>query len=347
MTPDIPENALLYVRPAGPASEVLWRTPDQPADAKSQKLSAAECEQWLARLSGPQKVSFATSLQALEAPCDGLKLASGRELSFRSGPLLMGIVNVTPDSFFDGGRHAVADQGIAHAHRLIDEGADIIDIGGESTRPGAETISVTEELERVMPVIEGLKDCPVPVSIDTRHAEVMDAAVSAGATMINDVSALRSDPDSLDVAARLGCPVVLMHAGGEPKTMQQDPSYDHVLLDVYDFLAARIDTCLQAGIPKSRLVVDPGIGFGKTLSHNMALIDGLGLFLGLGCPVLFGASRKSFLAKLGAGQSAEQRLAGSLAVALRATALGAGILRVHDVAETRKALNVWMHLTDA
>ncbi|NJO24244.1 MAG: dihydropteroate synthase [Sphingomonadales bacterium] len=256
-------------------------------------------------------------------------------------PRIMGVVNVTPDSFSDGGRYLAADAAIAHGLRLEAEGADILDIGGESTRPGAEPISIEDECRRVLPVIEGLaKRSRAPLSIDTRNAEVMRRAAQVGARIINDVSALAHDPQSLEVAAATGLPVVLMHAQGDPRIMQRNPAYDDVVLDVYDALNARIAACAAAGIPIDRLIVDPGIGFGKTLAHNLALLGALTVFHGLGCPVLLGASRKSFIGKL-TGAMAEDRLPGSLAAALLGAAQGVQILRVHDVAATRQALAVW------
>jgi dihydropteroate synthase len=256
-------------------------------------------------------------------------------------PRIMGVVNVTPDSFSDGGRYLASDAAVAHGVQLEAEGADVLDIGGESTRPGAEPIGIEEECRRVLPVIEGLvKRVRIPLSIDTRNAEVMRRAAHAGARMINDVSALAHDPQSLQAAAATGLPVVLMHAQGDPRTMQRNPVYEDVALDVYDALQARIAACEAAGIARERLIVDPGIGFGKTLAHNLALLGALTLFHGLGCAVLLGASRKSFIGKL-TGAAAGERLPGSLAAALLGAAQGVQILRVHDVAATRQALAVW------
>jgi dihydropteroate synthase len=256
-------------------------------------------------------------------------------------PLVMGVVNVTPDSFSDGGRYLVPDAAIAQALRLDAEGADILDIGAESTRPGAGPVDLEEELRRVMPVIEALAPrVRARISIDTRKAEVMRRAARAGVALINDVSALMHDPDALQIAAESGLPVVLMHAQGDPRTMQDDPRYDDVVLDVYDWLGARIEACERAGIPRSRLIVDPGIGFGKTLAHNLTLLGALSMFHGLGCAVLLGASRKSFIGRL-TGAGVDDRLPGSLAAVLLAVAQGVQILRVHDVAATRQALAVW------
>ncbi len=257
-------------------------------------------------------------------------------------PRIMGIVNVTPDSFSDGGSFATAREAIAHALRLDDEGADLLDIGGESTRPGSDPVAADEELRRVMPVIEGLVGkTRARLSIDTRKADVMRRAALAGVHMLNDVSALSHDANSLHVAAETRLPVVLMHAQGDPKTMQANPRYDHALLDVYDYLAGRIDTCLRAGIARERILVDPGIGFGKTVAHNLELMAGLTLFHSLGTNLLVGASRKGFIGTLTGAVDATDRLPGSIAAALAAASQGAAILRVHDVAATRQALTIW------
>jgi dihydropteroate synthase len=257
-------------------------------------------------------------------------------------PRLMGIVNVTPDSFSDGGRFAGADDAIAHALRLAEEGADILDIGGESTRPGADTVPLEEELSRVMPVIEGLRPrTEALISIDTRKAEVMARAAAAGADILNDVSALTHDAQALSIAAETGLPVILMHAQGDPKTMNDDPQYGDVVLDVFDFLESRIAACEAAGIPKAKLVVDPGIGFGKHLHHNVAVMASLGLYHGLGVPVLLGASRKKLIDHISDAPKPGDRVPGSVAAALAAAAQGVQIVRVHDVAATRQALSVW------
>jgi dihydropteroate synthase len=256
-------------------------------------------------------------------------------------PHLMGIVNVTPDSLSDGGQFLGPEAAIEHALRLEAEGADIIDVGAESTRPGSDPVGLDEELRRIMPVLEGLASrLRVPLSVDTRKAEVMRRAAQSGAALINDVSALTHDPGALEVAAATGLPVVLMHAQGDPRTMQERPHYADVVLDVYDWLGARIDACEGAGIPRSRLIVDPGIGFGKTLAHNLALLGALSIFHGLGCPILLGASRKSFIGEL-TGADVADRLPGSIAAALLGAGQGVQILRVHDVAATRQALAVW------
>lgn len=257
-------------------------------------------------------------------------------------PRIMGIVNVTPDSFSDGALFRDAAEAAAHGVTLVADGADMVDVGGESTRPGSEPISVAEEIDRVVPVIEVLSNSvDALISVDTRKPEVMRAAVEAGADIINDVSALGYDPASIETAAELGVPVVLMHAQGDPRTMQDDPRYDDVQLDVFDFLEARIDACQRAGITKERLIVDPGIGFGKTLVHNLELMSGLSLLHGLGVSVLVGASRKRFIGTLSGVDDARQRVHGSVGAALQAVSQGAQIVRVHDVAATRQALSVW------
>ncbi len=258
-------------------------------------------------------------------------------------PRIMGIVNVTPDSFYDGAQFDNAQMAIDHARKLVEEGADILDIGGESTRPGSEAVPENVELKRVMPVIEGLAGkTDSLISIDTRKAGVMRRALDAGADIVNDVSALTYDPDSLDVVAGADVPVVLMHAQGDPRTMQNDPDYDDVVLDVFDYLEARVEACLRAGLPRRRIIIDPGIGFGKTVDHNLRLLSNLSLLHGLGLPILVGASRKSFIARLTAAQEAGQRLSGSLAAACHAAGQGVQIVRVHDVVETRQALQVWL-----
>ncbi len=264
---------------------------------------------------------------------------------------LMGIVNVTPDSFSDGGRFIEHEAAIAHAQRLADEGAELVDIGGESTRPGADLVAVDEELARVLPIIKGLKDRGVSfgakISIDTRKAPVMSAAIKAGADIINDVSALQYDSDSLEVAAGFGGTVILMHGKGDPKTMQDNPVYEDVVAEVHDYLRGRIEACERAGLDRSRLVIDPGIGFGKTLQHNLTLLANLGKFIDLGVPLLLGASRKRFIGTLSGEEQAEQRAPGSIAAALAGVAQGVQILRVHDVKKTRQALDVWQAIEEA
>lgn len=259
----------------------------------------------------------------------------------------MGIINTTPDSFSDGGAFLDVNAAIAHGLQLIEEGADILDIGGESTRPGAEFISIDDEITRVIPVIEALAGkTDIPLSIDTRKPEVARAAIEVGARIWNDVSALTFSAESIDVAAELECDLVLMHAQGTPQTMQDDPIYDNVVEDVAAYLTMRIEACLAAGIARHKIMIDPGIGFGKTLEHNLALMRNLGR-LAKTAPVLLGASRKRFIAAIDdhkGAQAAGDRVGGSLAAAINGADGGAAILRVHDVAATRQALNVWRAL---
>jgi len=247
-------------------------------------------------------------------------------------PLIMGILNVTPDSFSDGGHFLDPARAIAHGRVLLAAGADVIDVGGESTRPGAAPLAPEDEIARIEPVIRALAEVGAPISVDTRHPRVMERALAAGARIINDVSAL-SNPASLAVAAKAKAPVVLMHMRGEPRTMQQEPQYDLASFDIVEFLEARIVECMDAGIARDNIVVDPGIGFGKTKAHNLEILARVALFHGLGTGILIGASRKSFL-----GASVDARLPGSLAVAMHAVQHGVQILRVHDVAETRATI---------
>jgi dihydropteroate synthase len=261
-------------------------------------------------------------------------------------PRIMGIVNVTPDSFSDGGENLDAEKAIAHGLALVAEGADILDIGGESTRPQSDAVALDEELRRVIPVIEGLRArTDAVISIDTRKAEVMRRAAAAGADILNDVSAFTHDPDSLAVAAETELPVVIMHAQGDPKTMNDNPQYDDVVLDVFDYLESRVQACVAAGIPKSKIVVDPGIGFGKHLHHNVAVMAGLSLYHGLGVPVLLGASRKKMIGQLCNVDDAKDRVSGSLATAIAGVGSGVQIVRVHDVKETKQAIEVWRACT--
>ncbi len=264
-------------------------------------------------------------------------LRCGRfELSLER-PLVMGVVNVTPDSFSDGGRYLDPEAAISHARRLIDEGVELLDVGGESTRPGAAPVPEEEELRRILPVVAALRD--FPVSVDTRRPGVMRAVLDAGASMINDIQALQA-PGAIDAVAKSGCGICLMHMQGEPQSMQREPRYEDVVKEVGDFLAQRIAACEKAGIARDRIVADPGFGFGKTPAHNLTLLKHLPGFAGLDVPILAGWSRKSSLGRI-TGRDTGQRLAGSLAAALLALLGGARILRVHDVKETRDVVLLW------
>lgn len=261
-------------------------------------------------------------------------------------PQVMGIINATPDSFSDGAQFSDASEAAEAGARMAADGAAIIDVGGESTRPGARSIWEGDEIERIVPVIRQLAGGGAAVSADTRKSAVMSAAVAAGARMINDVSALTYDSQSLDVAASLGVPVVLMHHRGHPEVMQDDPRYDDVLVEVYLWLEERIAAALAAGVRREHILVDPGFGFGKTVSHNLELMNGLALFHSLGVPLVVGASRKRTIGALSGEAPAEMRLGGSLAFALKAVQQGAQIVRVHDVFETVQAVRVWRGMRD-
>lgn len=272
------------------------------------------------------------------APFAGLSLNRAR---------IMGVINVTPDSFSDGGDRFDPGRAVADGQAMLAAGADILDVGGESTRPGAAPVDPAEEQRRVLPVVRALAAEGAVVSIDSRHAATLSEALAAGATIVNDISALIGDPESLPLVAASDCGIVLMHMQGAPQTMQQAPRYDDVVLDVYDFLEARLEACDRAGIPRSRVAVDPGIGFGKSLEHNLALLESLAIFHGLGCPILLGVSRKRFIGRLSGEAPPKARLPGSLAAALSGLARGAQILRVHDVAETVQATRVWQAIAAA
>lgn len=256
-------------------------------------------------------------------------------------PKIMGIVNVTPDSFSDGGQFFDPEHAIAHGERLIAEGADILDIGGESTRPGAVPVDPQEEMRRVVPVIEALAKKSPWISIDTRSSSVMEAAVSAGASIINDVSALSHDPRSLDVAADASVPVILMHAQGTPVDMQKNPIYNNVVGDICEWLKGRILSCETHRIDASMLIVDPGIGFGKTIEDNVLILRNIKEFHSLECPVMLGTSRKSFIGALDRDDEVQNRLGGSLSSVLWGHQNGVQIFRVHDVRETRQALKIY------
>lgn len=333
-------DARLYLKPlpAAPQLEVLIRSA---AGVLRVAAPADAARAWAAGLAERHGRRFACQMARLArppAPLAGLDMASCH---------VMGIVNATPDSFSDGGEALDPDAGARRGRAMVAAGAGLLDIGGESTRPGARPVATGEELRRVLPVVERLAGCGVPLSIDSRKAEVMAAALDAGAAMVNDVSALAHDPAALALVAERGCPVVLMHALGEPATMQAAPAYDHAALDIFDQLEARIAACEAAGIARQRIAVDPGIGFGKTAAHNLVLLADLALFRSLGCAVLLGASRKSFIAAIAGAAEPARRLGGSVAAALAGAAAGASILRVHDVAATVQALAVHRAIAEA
>jgi dihydropteroate synthase len=282
--------------------------------------------------------------QRLTGPRSPLRL--GERTIRLDQPQVMGIVNVTSDSFSDGGQFVEADDAAAEGARMTEAGAAIIDVGGESTRPGAKPVWEGDEIERIDPVIRQLASGGAAVSVDTRKADVMTAALSAGARMINDVSALTYDLRSAQIVAAAGVPVVLMHHQGKPETMQKDPRYDDVVVEVYLWLEERVAEAEAAGIARDKILVDVGFGFGKTLAHNLELVNNLAIFHSLGCPLVFGASRKRSIGALSNEAPVEKRLGGSIAFALKAVEQGAQIVRVHDVPETVQALRVWRGLRD-
>jgi dihydropteroate synthase len=273
-------------------------------------------------------------LTAQRAPIAGLDMGA---------PKIMGILNVTPDSFSDGGLFNAPDAALIQARTMVSDGADILDVGGESTRPGAATVDVDQEIARTVLVIAAiLADASTPISIDTRKARVAQAALAAGASLVNDVSAFTFDPGMARVTAQTGAPCCLMHAQGDPATMQDAPTYDDVTLDVYDFLETRILSAEAAGIRRDQIIVDPGIGFGKTQDHNLTLLKNLSIFHGLGCAILLGASRKRFIGTLGNAPDVRDRMPGSVAIALHGIRQGMQILRVHDTLATRQAMSLHM-----
>jgi len=308
--------------------------------------SLAETRRWATDQGPPVGARIAGLLDTLSRPRLGPR---GEPLS---KPLLMGIVNATPDSFSDGGEHFDPAAAIAHGQRLAHAGADILDIGGESTRPGAAPVAPHDEAARVLPVLQGLSQLRASfpqllLSIDTRHAAVMQAALAHGIDIINDVTALTGDPESLAIATRSNAAVVLMHMQGEPRTMNLAPRYGDVALDVFDYLEARIAACTAAGIAPERLILDPGIGFGKRGAQNLAILRSLALFHGLGCPLLLGTSRKALGSEAESRLPPKERLPISLAAAMHALNLGVQLLRVHDVAETRRVVELWQRLNSA
>ena len=316
--------------------------PARPVEALT--LAAGWC--WFTHVEVLERSRAPVVIPVKEVPPEALdRLTSPRPILDLSNvrPALMGILNVTPDSFSDGGRFFGAEAALAQVRALVAAGADILDIGGESTRPGSREVPQDEEIARTRPLIAALRGggLLVPISIDTRKAGVAEAALEAGAGLVNDVAALGFDPALGPLVAAQGVPVCLMHAQGDPATMQDDPRYDDVVLDVFDFLEGRIRAAEAMGVSRAQIIVDPGIGFGKTVAHNLALIARLSAFHALGCPILLGASRKRFIGTLTGEPQADRRVPGSVAVALAGAAQGAQILRVHDMVETRQALTLW------
>ncbi len=332
---------MIYPRP------IAMQDQSRPRGAFS--LAGGWC--WFTSVDLLERGQPARTVDARDLPADVLDRLTAPRAAFAGlaldRPRIIGILNVTPDSFSDGGRYLEPQAALQQGRSLLAEGADVLDIGGESTRPGAVLVPEREEIARTVPVIAALRAGGVttPISIDTRKAGVARAALTAGADAVNDVSALTHDPGMTGVLSDAQVPVILMHAQGAPETMQDDPRYDDVALDVFDALAARVLAAEAAGIARNRIVIDPGIGFGKTVAHNLTLIRGISLFHGLGLPVMLGASRKRFIGTLGGDE--EARMPGSVAVALAGVAQGVQMLRVHDVAATRQALALWQAVWSA
>lgn len=368
MLPTIPADARIYLKPIWYVPSPIG-LPDGAAARMANGLIWFQAYELTARHQGRRVAKVTVPVADFEAVVAGLAAPLGeraRQLAtLISAPRLpltlgartirfdatqvMAILNITPDSFSDGGKHvgdpqAAADAGFAMAAA----GAALIDVGGETTRPGAQRIWEGDEIARIVPVIEKLAAAGVPMSIDTRKAAVMEAALAAGGHVVNDVSALQHDPRSLDVVARAGCPVILMHAPSSGDDPHYNPDgYGDVVADVFDHLEARIAACLDAGIAREKIMVDPGLGFGKSLADNLALVNGLATFQGLGVPLLFAGSRKRLIGALSNEAPAAERLGGSVALAFRATQLGAQMVRVHDVKESVQALHLWRGLADA
>jgi len=338
--PQLAPDARVYLEPPPLGTGAPWTLfvrGGNPVAAPRDAIAA-----WAGRQPDPAARRIGQALDRIDAPSP-LPFAGVAP----DEPLLMGIVNATPDSFSDGGNHDDPARAIAHGERLAAEGATILDVGGESTRPGAHRVDPVEERRRIAPVVRALAQAGHRVSIDTRNAQVMRAALDAGAIMVNDVSALTHDPASLGVVRGAGVPVVLMHMRGEPATMNRAPAYEHPCLDVFDELEARVDSCVAQGLARDRILVDPGLGFGKRGAQNIDVLKHLALYRGLGAPLVLGASRKGLTGAINKAWPATERLPSSVVAAVYALDRGAGVLRVHDVAATRQAVMLWRALKEA
>ena len=303
-------------------------------------VSIVDLDNFFKKKSSTVAEKIKTILNNIESPRGALMLNNGSVIGWKK-PVIQGVLNVTPDSFSDGGQYSDIELARPHAHEMISAGADIIDIGGETTKPGAQSVSIKSEKDRVLPVIKNLATLNFPLSIDSRNAEVMNDAIQNGAHIINDVSALGHDLKSIGVVKKEDVPIILMHAQGAPEIMQNNPQYSHILLDIYDYLESRIKMCIDAGIDKNKLIADPGIGFGKTVDHNLEILNGLSIFHGLGVPLLVGTSRKSFIGKITGEKVSENRVSGSIAAMLLCLEQGVQIVRVHDVEQATQAISVW------
>lgn len=363
---DIPPGARLYLRPTGfvdapfgpdgkvlrLAGSLLWFSAfeiiavDGGERLAPRLVTVAGLDDFLAGVSGDQAERARATIARITAPREALQL--GEHVLRFDESRVAAILNVTPDSFSDGGRHSEDPQGAVDAgFAMSAQGAAFIDIGGESTRPGAAYVRESDEIERVVPVIEGLAASGVAISIDTRKAIVMEAALAAGASIVNDVSGLRYDDRAIELVVNASCPAIIMHHAGKEDELHADPNYRDSLVEVYDWLEDRITVLIEAGMSRERILVDPGIGFGKAVQHNLALINGLSLFHGLGCPIMLGASRKRFIGALSNEAAVGDRLGGSLALVTKAALQGVQLVRVHDVPESVQALHIWRGLRDA
>ena len=363
---DIPASATLYFRPTAfvdapfgldgqvmrlAGCGLLWFSAFEVITIEAGRrlparlLQVAEIEEFIVGLGDAQAEAARKTVDRITTPRAPLSL--GERTIRLDEPRVAGILNVTPDSFSDGGKHEANPEGAAEAgFGMGAAGAALVDVGGESTRPGAADVWEGDEIARVVPVIERLARSGTAVSIDTRKAAVMEAALAAGAGAVNDVSGLRFDERAAEVVANAGCPVIVMHHAGKPNELHAAPDYGDVLTEVYGWLADRVESLSAAGIERTKIIIDPGIGFGKSLQDNLALLNGLALFHGLGCAIMLGASRKRMIGALSNEAAADQRLGGSLALALHGAAMGVQLIRVHDVAETVQALHIWRGLKD-
>lgn len=311
----------------------------------TETLSAFELQNYLSHQSNDKRQKISALLKNISCKRLDIELRGGHVLKWDK-PIIQGVLNITPDSFSDGGNFDDFEKSFVHAEQMIASGAGIIDVGGESTKPGAVPVSIDAEKERVLPIINELSSKNIPISIDSRNADVMEVAIKAGADIINDVSALEHDERSVAVLKEMQVPVILMHTQGNPENMQEKPEYDCAVLDIYDYLKRRIEFCLSAGISKDKIIIDPGIGFGKTVSHNLQILKSISLFHGLGVAILVGVSRKSFIGKITGEEVAAKRISGSIAAAQFCLDQGVQIIRVHDVEETNQAVSIWKAIMD-
>lgn len=307
---------------------------------KQETVPVDKLDAYLSKISYDNKQKILCLLKNLEQTRIPLMLKGGLQVSF-DRPVIQGVLNVTPDSFSDGGAFKDKNDAIEQVDNMIKNGAAIIDVGGESTKPGAKAVSIEEEIKRVVPIIESIIEKNVPISIDSRNSGVIEMALKSGAHIVNDVSALEHDADSLKIVHKEDVPIILMHAQGNPETMQENPDYQCVHLDIYDYIEERITYCEKNGITKDKIIVDPGIGFGKTVDHNVQILKHIALFHSLGVPLLIGVSRKSFIGKITGEEVAAKRVYGSIAAVQYCLDRGVQIVRVHDVKETQQALSVW------